>query len=401
MKAAAYAALALAISVGLAVAIANPIEAETCVGADPVQQESADTSDGLSAQLIVDDLEEPTDVMPVPGTQSLLVSEKPGRVVVVRDGARIEEPVLDIQDLILDRSNEQGLLTLEPHPDFSENCRVFLFFTDFSGTSVLMEGRVSGVEQPVIDRRTLRRILYIPQEFQYHQSGSIAFDGEANMWVSIGDGGNRTARERHSQNPHTIKASIIRINDSKHPYGIPNDNPFVGTDLGAPEVWGYGVRNPWRIHIDLETNRVFIPDVGQAGSEEINVVDLEDGGLNFGWAIAEGTVCLEADSCDLSGTRLPDYEYLHEGNGCAVVGGSVYRGSRIPEIHGHYFFGDFCLGWVRSLSFDEAEEPEVHDWEADMGRLGRITSFGTDIAGELLVTTLDGQLWKVVPGREN
>lgn len=393
--------LATAIVVALGVAIANPIEHQSCVGSDSSAADDITPFQGLEARLVTDGLDEPSDVMHLPGTNTYLVSEKPGRVVAVKGGVIGTEPVLDIEEMVLDRGNEQGLLTLEPHPDFDQNCLVYIFYTDAGGHSNLVEAEVSGYESPRIDRRTFRRILYVPQAHQYHQSGSVTFDDSGNLIVSIGDGGSRTERERHAQDPQTVKATIVRINTNGNPYSIPEDNPFIDSNQGAPEVWGFGLRNPWRITYDQESGRLIIPDVGHSGSEEINLVDLSDSGQNFGWPIVEGTLCFESETCDTSGTRLPDYEYLHEGYGCAVIGGSVYRGDKMPDLDGHYFFGDYCLGWVRSLSFDGSSEPEVYDWEPDMGRLGRITSFGTDSSGELLVTSLDGQLWEIVPIREN
>ena len=400
-KSVGYGALVVGVVAGLGVLISNPIPHQACVGSSATEYATfGGELKGLEAELITDDLTQPSDVMHIPGTQTMLVTEKPGRVVAVVDGKKLDAPVLDITDRIIDDSNEQGLLTLEPHPDYATNCKVYLFYTDDGGHSNLVEARVSGVDAPTIDTRTFRRVLYVPQVHKYHQSGSIAFGPDGNMWVSIGDGGNSAERAANGQNPTTLKAAILRINDSRHPYGIPEDNPFVGTDQGAPEVWGYGVRNPWRISIHHETGQLYLPDVGHYDSEEINVVDLDEGGLNFGWPIVEGTVCFDADTCDPSGTRVPDYEYLHKGYGCAVVGGLVYRGPRMPELHGHYFFGDFCLGWVRSLQFDEDSKVEVHDWEPDLGRLGRVTSFGTDEQGELLVTSFDGELWQLVPDRD-
>ena len=166
-----------------------------------------------------------------------------------------------------------------------------------------------------------------------------------------------------------------------------------------PEIWAYGLRNPWRISIDQPTGLLYLPDVGQNEIEEVNIVSTTSGGLNFGWPITEGSRCYEGSTCDTEGVTLPRYEYEHEGNGCAIVGGSVYRGQAIPELDGHYFFADFCGGWVRSFYFDGSSVTEESQWgRVDKGRL--ITSFATDAAGEIYYLNLTGELWKVIPIRE-
>ena len=141
---------------------------------------------------------------------------------------------------------------------------------------------------------------------------------------------------------------------------------------------------------------IYVPDVGQVETEEVNIVSLTDAGQNFGWSVFEGSACYEALACELGGHTPPVYEYPHEGTGCAVVGGLVYRGAGIPELGGHYFFGDYCFGWVRSFAFHEGRLSMERDWSESLGRLGHLTSFGTDGDGELLITNLEGEIWRIV-----
>ena len=348
----------------------------------------------LIAEPVADGLDEPIDIFTLSGHPGIFVVEKPGRVVRVVDGKVMTPPVLDMRALVLADSNEQGLLSVRPDPDFASNCRVYVFYTDSYGDSRLVSASVSGSAEPTIDVRSFHPLLEIPQRHRWHQSGTMTFGPDGFLWLAIGDGGGTGDPDGHGQNPSTLKGTVVRIDVDSSSYVVPESNPFAASEEGRPEVWAYGLRNPWRISIDATTGTLFIPDVGQEETEEINVVDLDEGGLNFGWAITEGSNCYDATTCDSSGLTPPTYEYDHDGMGCAVVGGQVYRGAAIPEIAGHYFFSDFCSGWVRSLELRDGAVAGEHEWEGlRVSRL--ITSFGTDALGELYFMSLDGGLWKI------
>ncbi len=350
---------------------------------------------GLEAELIVDGLDSPTDVTSLPDSDFLLVAEKPGRVIAVEDGQVLDPPVLDIEHLILDEWNEQGLLSIELHPEFEATCELFLFFTDLDGDSNLVAAVVGGEAVPVIDENSIQTILEIPQDHQYHQSGSMAFGPEGHLWVSIGDGGLK--RPDNSQDTYNLKGSILKLDHEIRPYGIPPDNPFVSSTDGRPEVWAYGVRNPWRISIDPVEGLVYVPDTGGVRYEEINVLPLSESGQNLGWPVVEGDGCLEQPDCDSAGMTTPVYKYDRD-EGCAMVGGEVYRGAAIPELEGHYFFGDFCRAWIKSITHEDGVITGETEWpDLDTGSL--LTTFGTDDLGELYFATLEGQLWKIVPVR--
>ena len=355
---------------------------------------------GLETEFVVRGLVEPTDFIEPPGLGVLLVTEKPGRIVVIKEGLILDEPLLDIKDLILSDANERGLLSVDAHPDFSENCRLFIFYTDVDGDSQIVEGIVSATSPPTMDRASLRVILQIPQEHRWHQSGSMTFGPDGYLWVSIGDGGGTGDPQKNGQNPHTLKGTVLKLDVDVLPYGVPPDNPYAVSGEGRPEVWAFGLRNPWRISIDWGTRLLYVPDVGQEAFEELNIVSLSDGDANFGWPVAEGPSCFEAQECNTSGFTMPVYHYPQGGSDCAIIGGSVYRGSAIPELDGHYFFSDFCGGWLRSLAYENGQVTKEKDWEPELGRLGTVTSFGTDAQGELYVTTFEGDLLKIVPVRE-
>jgi glucose/arabinose dehydrogenase len=354
---------------------------------------------GLTAEPIANDLVQPSDVFTLPGHDDLFVVEKQGKIVRVSDGGVTWPPVLDMSSLVLNEGNEQGLLTVRPDPRFTESCLLYIFYTDVYGDSQLASVRVSGIDPPTIHIQTLRHVLEVPQRQDWHQSGSMVFGPDGKLWVSIGDGGGIGDPHGFGQDPRRLEGTILRLDVGPSSYEIPAHNPFVESSRGRPEVWAYGLRNPWRISIDEESDLLYVPDVGQDDIEEINVVDWRDGGLNFGWSITEGSGCYQARSCDTEGVTQPLYEYAHEGNGCAIVGGQVYRGSAIPELDGQYFFGDFCGGWVRSLEYADGAIVSTTAWSG-LGTHRLLTSIGTDSDGELYLMTLDGELWKIVPVRE-
>ena len=164
----------------------------------------------------------------------------------------------------------------------------------------------------------------------------------------------------------------------------------------GPEIWAYGLRNPWRFAIDGST--IIIADVGQETAEEINVASIYDGGLNFGWNTMEGFGCFDAETCDDTG-MTPPVVALDRDTSCAIIGGPVYRGTAIPELHGHFVFADYCRGWIRSMPLVDGELGQMVDWEPQLGRLGNVAVLGTDHTGELLVTLLDGTVARIVPIR--
>lgn len=361
--------------------------------------EPEDELAGLTATPIASDLPPLTQAIAPVGDDRVFVVTKPGQVLVIRDGEVESQPFLEIEEEVRSEGNEQGLLTLAFHPSFAENGRLFVTYTNLEGDLQLVEYLVSDDDPDRIDPGSARFVLEVPQPHQYHQSGAIVFGPDGYLWMSIGDGGGNQDTYGNGQDPSTLQATIVRLDiDAAEPYAIPPDNPFLDDEGDPPareEVWAYGLRNPWRIDIDAEAGLIYIADVGQEGAEEVNIVPITDGGLNFGWPITEGSTCLAVDPCDPSEFVLPVYEFGRNGS-CAIVGGPVYRGATIPELHGEYFFADYCVGWIRSFSYDpETGMSEITDWEPDLGRLGNITSLSTDGQGEILVSNLNGEVWRL------
>ncbi len=342
--------------------------------------------------------EQPVFVDSPPGDPRLFVVDQPGRIWVVEDGVRPAAPFLDIRGLVTFRS-EQGLLGLAFHPEYGDNGRFFVHYTDRRGDSRVVEYTVAAGDANAADRETARVLLTVDQPAGNHNGGMLAFGPDGFLYVGLGDGGGANDQYGQGQRPDTLLGAILRIDvdaagGGGEPYAIPAGNPFAGRN-GAPEVWHYGLRNPWRFSFDPGEGLLYIGDVGQNAWEEIDAVPAPSAGLNFGWPIMEGAHCFSPPAnCDIEGLAFPVFEYGH-GEGCSVTGGYVYRGAELPELDGLYFFGDFCAGWIRSLDLDGAGA-EIREWPRL--HVPGLTSFGTDAAGELYVTSVEGEVYRLVRG---
>lgn len=360
----------------------------TTVPLDPLQ--------GLALEELATGLSRPTFVAAIPGSDRLVVLEAVGRVRVIdpQEGL-LADPFLNIRNKVGSISIEQGLLGLAFHPDYETNGRFFVYYTDRAGDSVLAEYPVT--DNPLKADETAERVVTaIAQPDERHNAGMLQFGPDGYLYVSTGDGGAGGASV-HGQDPGTLLSAILRIDIETEPYAIPPDNPFVQDEAGAPEVWAYGLRNPWRFAIDAESNTLYIGDVGQEAREEIDVVDLVPVGYNFGWPSVEGTRCFLERGCDPASYVLPVLEYSHD-DGLSVTGGYVYRGSSIPELAGHYFYADWVREWIRSFRFQDGMILDEKDWTSDL-RPGQINSFGLDASGELLIATWAGTVHRIVPVR--
>ena len=331
-----------------------------------------------------------------PGDPRLFIVEKDGRIRIVRDGTLLERPFLDVSSLV-SRGSEQGLLGLAFDPDYSSNGRFFVNYSDTEGDTRVVRYRVSG-DPDLADAATAEILLTIEQPFSNHNGGHLAFGPDRLLYVAMGDGGSGGDPQGNGQDRLDLLGSLLRIDvRGASGYTIPPDNPFVGLTDARPELWDIGLRNPWRFSFDRSTGDLYIADVGQNEREEINVALRSAGGghgVNYGWNIVEGTACFVGSECDTSGLTPPVLEYDHS-EGCSVTGGYVYRGSAIPDLVGHYFYADFCEGWVRSFRFAGGEVNAERDWP-ELAPGGQVPSFGEDASGELYVLDAGGTVYRIV-----
>jgi glucose/arabinose dehydrogenase len=347
---------------------------------------------------------QPTAVGSPPNDNRLFVAQRLGVIRILDENFEVmQDPFLAIGDRVLANGIEQGLLGFAFHPDYANNGRLFVYYTDKEGRRQLSEFSVSPTNPNRADPESEKVLFEFNQPEDAtdirHYAGQLAFGPDGYLYSAQGDGAD--SRDQ-GQDPNTMFAAISRLDvDSGDPYGIPPENPFVDGG-GAPEVWAYGLRNPWRFSIDPVDGMIFIADVGHADQEEINVLPIAEGGFNLGWSDVEGTRCFHVQDCDLSLYTQPVVTYLHGSEpdqGCSIVGGYVYRGSEIPEITGDYFYSDWCTQWIKSFKFVDGQVTDEKDWTSELGTIGQINTFGVRGDGELFAATHDGKVAKLNANR--
>lgn len=345
-----------------------------------------------------------TDVQPArDGSGRLYVTEKHGRVRWIGSDGLAEAPVLDIRDRVSTSGGERGLLGLAFAPDYSETRAIYLNYTAEPDGRTVVSRFHMGVDGVVGDPASEEVLLEIPQPHTNHNAGQLRFGPDGMLWIGTGDGGSGGDPDDRAENPHDLLGKMLRIDVSEsegsgeRPYRIPEGNAFEDPAEGRPEIWGIGLRNPWRYSFDPVTRTLWIADVGQGAWEEVNRVTWgTPAGVHFGWDTMEGAHCFEpAEGCDRDGKMLPAYEYSHD-EGCSVTGGIVYRGDNLPALVGAYVLSDFCGGWIRAL---RVSDDGAVTMEELLPRTGlQIVAFGEDRDGELLVADLRGSVYRVEPG---
>jgi glucose/arabinose dehydrogenase len=350
-------------------------------------------------QQIASGLSSPLYLTAPPADQSrLFVVEQTGTIRIIKDGALLATPFLDVSGEITS-GGEQGLLGMAFDPNYASTGRFVVHYTDKSGNTHLSMFTVSS-NPDVADPASEQVILTAQQPFSNHNGGQVLFGPDGFLYLGLGDGGSEGDPQGRGQDRSDLLGSILRIDvHGAAPYSVPPDNPFVGQSGIQPEIWSYGLRNPWRFSFDRATGDLYVADVGQDSYEEVDVMPAASGagkGANFGWNIMEGKHCYNAASCDQNGLTLPVYEYTH-GEGCSITGGYVYRGAALPALQGLYFFADFCQGWIRSFRYQAGAATELTDWP-NLSPGSSITSFGEDAAGELYIIVQGGNVFKIVPG---
>ncbi len=342
----------------------------------------------LNAEKVADGFRSPTDIVAAgDGSGRLFVVEKGGTIRILVNGVIQPEPFLDITARVQSGGAEQGLLGLVFHPQYASNGRFFVDFTASNGDDSIAEYRVSS-DPNRADPASGKILLAIPDPAPNHNGGNLVFGPDGYLYAGFGDGGGANDQFKNGQNLGALLGKMLRLDVTNgDPYRIPHDNPFVGRQGVRPEIWAFGLRNPWRYSFDSVTDDLFIADVGQNRYEEIDVQPAgSHGGENYGWNRMEGLHCLQGDSCDQSGFVLPVAEYDHT-QGCSITGGFVYRGRRFPLLNGAYLYGDYCSGRIWGLSQDAGGT--WRQSELLQTTLG-ISSFGQDEAGELYLADVNG-----------
>lgn len=343
---------------------------------------------------VVDGLTRPLDLQHA-GDERLFIVEQPGAIRIVRDGQLLEQPFLDLRERVVDAANEQGLLGLAFHPDFDQNGAFFVNYTGQNGDTFVSRFVVSG-DPDRADPASERILLTVDQPFANHNGGGMVFGPDGYLYLSTGDGGSAGDPRGNAQDLSTLLGKLLRIDvDAGDFYAVPADNPFIERQDARPEIWAYGLRNPWRFAFDAATGDLFIADVGQNAWEEVNFEPADSaGGRNYGWDFREGAHPFEGDP---GGRDLVDpvAEYGRE-FGCSVTGGPVVRAPSLPAWRGVVLYGDFCSGIVWGL-LRAAEGRWLNErlYSTDLN----ITSFGVDAAGEVYLLHRGGSVHRLIPGQ--
>ncbi|HUF50564.1 MAG TPA: PQQ-dependent sugar dehydrogenase [Longimicrobiales bacterium] len=330
---------------------------------------------------------------PAGDTVRLFVVEQPGRIRIIRGGSLLPQPFLDVSSIIA-AGGERGLLSMAFDPDYAATGLFWVNYTDRDGDTRVVRYRVAA-SPDVADPASATQVLHVAQPYSNHNGGLVMFGPDRMLYVGMGDGGSAGDPLGHGQNRATLLGALLRIDvKAGSPYAIPSDNPFRTPADGRPEIWAYGLRNPWRFAFDSATGLLFIADVGQNAWEEINVRPAAAPGLNYGWNVMEGAHCYRSLMCARDGLVEPVHEY-GRGDGCSITGGFVYRGRRLQGVQGHYFYSDYCQGWLRSFRVQDGRAVDHREWP--VGALGQVLSFGQDAAGELYVLSASGRVFRLDP----
>ncbi len=354
------------------------ISAAIAAGCGGGSSNEDDVVRSLAIDTVATGLDSPLFVTVAPGdTTRLFIVEQPGRIRIVKAGVLLATPFLDIEDSV-SHGGEQGLLGLAFAPDYAGSGAFYVHTTDLAGDIRVLRFKVSG-DADLADGASGVEVLAFAHPQSNHNGGMLAFGNDGFLYISSGDGGGSGDPDETGQDPSDLLGAILRIDVSGDSagYTVPASNPFVGDSGFAPELWAYGLRNPWRFSFDRETNDLWIGDVGQGEWEEVDHLPAGVGGQNLGWDEFEGTHCFEPSTgCSSAFKTMPEFDYASNNGRCSVTGGYVYRGTRMPELVGAYLYGDFCDGIIRSRTLGGT----------DLTPTGSgILTFGEDHAGELYV----------------
>jgi glucose/arabinose dehydrogenase len=324
----------------------------------------------------------------------LFIVERAGRVLILEGGTPRVQPFLDIRDSVR-VGGEQGLFTIAFAPNYSSSGLAYVHYSDKNGNTRVVEFKVSS-NPNVLDPATAREIFFQEQPYPNHNGGPLLFDPSGMLILALGDGGSGGDPHNNAQNPQTFLGKFLRIDPRKpsggKPYGIPSDNPFVGREGALPEIWAYGLRNPWRISFDRETKDLWVGDVGQNRIEEINFIPpAAQSGANYGWPKFEGNEPFKEVQIDESKLIRPIHTYSLSGSNCAVTAGNIYQGE-VNALRGVFLYADVCGGVLKGFKVQGGQAIEHKDYFP----AERIVSFGEDSSGQVYLVSLSGPVYRIV-----
>jgi glucose/arabinose dehydrogenase len=376
----------------------SPSTTGSSQGGPPPPSRTVSTGAGDVRLEKLGDFDQPLYVTQAPGDRRhLFVVEQTGRIRVLSDGGPAPAPFLDLSDQV-SCCGEQGLLSIAFAPDYRRSGLVYVDYTDRAGDTRVVEYRRSASNPLAVDPGSRRVVIRVDQPFPNHNGGLVLFGPDDLLYVGLGDGGSEGDPDRTSEDLGSLLGKILRIDPRAgggRPYSVPGSNPFVDRPGARPEIYSYGLRNPWRFSFDRLTEALSIGDVGGSRFEEIDLVPRGAGaGVDFGWSAYEGFARFNEDQ-KAPDAVSPVLTYSHD-VGCSVTGGYVVRDRSLRSLYGRYLYGDYCAGELRS--FPAVPGRRATDDRALGVEVPSLSSFGEDDAGHIYATSLDGPVYRLVPG---
>jgi glucose/arabinose dehydrogenase len=369
----------------------------TAPPAPPPKPEPPAEVAGSVALTRIGTFERPVLVTAPPGDGRLFVVEHAGTVRIVKDGEILPRPFVDLRDQVK-LVSESGLLSIAFAPDYATSGLFYAFYNTSAGNGDIRisELRRHPTDPDLAEPFGERVLITIPKPWENHNGGMLQFGPDGYLYASVGDGDSGVLNPPglFAQRREELLGDILRIDPRRgEPYDVPADNPFVGVDGVRPEIWAYGLRNPWRFWIDDVTGATYIADAGHERREEVDLVPRGLSGLNFGWPCFEGTLPFDSTAtCDRAVAPLLDFP--RDNGVCTIIGGVVSRDPRIAALEGRYLYADFCLGRITAVAVQGGRVADSDDLDVVVPRL---SSFGMDSRGSVYVTSLGGDVFRLDP----
>jgi glucose/arabinose dehydrogenase len=369
-----------------------------CGAGQAARRDSSSHAAASSVRLVqVGSFHEPVYATGAPGDPSrVFVLERTGKVMLLQSGRRQAPPFLDITNSVRSRGQEQGLLGLAFPPNYASSGLLYLAYTMANNDIRIVQYQRSASNADLADPSTAHVVLTIDHHrYTNHNGGQLAFGPDGDLYVGVGDGGSENDPDNNGQNTNTLLAKILRIEPSPGGgYTIPRTNPFFGRSGKRPEIWAYGLRNPWRFSFDRQTGDLTIGDVGQDLQEEIDFARAGTGaGANYGWSIWEGRRRNKPGNAPHA--IAPVLIVQHGSGSCAIIGGYVVRDRSLPSLYGRYLFGDNCRSPIESVSLRSGHATGLR---ATGLNVGSTSSFGQDARGHIYITSLNGPVYRIGRG---
>jgi len=339
----------------------------------------------ITTEQVASGFTQPTGIVAAPGDDRLYIVEQTGTIKRVTPEQTDTQLFMDISSKVT-VDGEMGLLGLAFDPNYTQNGYIFVNYIDKNQNTVIARYHT---DKNTVDIASEKVILQVDQPYTNHNGGDLAFGSDGFLYIALGDGGQAGDPHDNGQNLNSLLGKILRIDiNTEEAYGIPSDNPFAGQAGKRPEIWAYGLRNPWRMSFDSKTDDLYIADVGQGDLEEVNFQPASSkGGENYGWRCFEGTSEYNLEGCEgVNDAIAPIIEYKHDEGRCSITGGYVYRGSMYPALEGKYFYGDFCGSQLYYTQQTNGSWQQTLALQTEFA----ISAFGEANDGELYLADYDG-----------